>query len=279
MRDSLKTLFPEKADDIDKNIDPGEYGLENKWCRLVCVFVFMMSVLSDLRSTLDMVYIIIWVPSEAEPWLEYRVPDWETKEHVKKVLDASELDFVRFKLAGMPMIWKIINTVLVIIPKLWLWRMTARGGVTFLMETAGIENVIVNVTALTFILNLDEMIFELFSHKVVHHILEKMEPFQIGDGAPAEQTCEEAFKALTRDRRRMCNMSLFPYRVLLAIVLTVIFLWEYYSVHCVTSPIGGTVSKPVSLPTSEVYPIISFLFSSVHAGEEPNPYWTFAMPR
>jgi len=278
VRDSLKMLFPEKADDIDRNIDPGEYGLENKWCRLVCVFVFMMSVLSDLRSTLDIVWICLYVPSEAEPWLEYRVPTWDSKENVKQVLDASELDFVKFKLAGMPLSWKIMNCVLIIVPKLWLWRMTARGGVTFLMETAGIEDVIINVTALTFILNLDEMIFDLFSHKVVHHILEKMEPFQCDEDSPEDQTCDEAFKALRRDRKRVCNLWLFPRRLLLAMILTVVFLWEYYAVHCTTSPIGGTVSQSVSLPTSELYPVLSFLFSWYKPGEEPTPYWTFKMP-
>jgi len=275
VRDALKTLFPEKAEEINKSIDPGEYGLENYHCRLVCVFIFIMFVLSDLRSTLDMVYICWFVPSEAEPWLEYRVPSWDTKERVKQVLDASELDFVTFKLAGMPLRWKIINIALIIVPKFWLWRMTTRGGITFLMETAGIESVIINVTALTFILNLDEMIFELFSHKCVHHILEKMEPYHIND-SPEDQTSEEAFKALRKDSKRRCRCDLFPYRLVLAVVLTVAFIWEYYATHCMASPRGGTVSQPVSLPMSELYPVLSFILPMWFPPEEqPNPFWNF----
>lgn len=99
-------------------------------------------------------------------WLEYRVPKWVDKAKVKEIAEKSELDFVKFMMAGMPLPWKLWNYFVIIIPKLLIWRSTATNGVTFLMETAGIEDCIINVTALTFILNLDEMIFDLFAHKV-----------------------------------------------------------------------------------------------------------------
>merc|ERR1719454_2426864 len=59
--------------------------------------------------------------------------------------------------------WKIINVLVVFIPKMLLWKITAEAGVTFLMETASIEDIIVNSVALTFVLNIDEMFFELMS--------------------------------------------------------------------------------------------------------------------
>merc|ERR1719254_381248 len=100
--------------------------------------------------------------------------------------EKSEMDFVHFRFAGMPLPWKVVTWVVIIIPKILIWYTTSTNGVTFLMETAGIEDVIVNVTALTFILNLDEMIFDLFSHKAVHHILDRIEPFLIDSSEEAE---------------------------------------------------------------------------------------------
>merc|ERR1740121_1668327 len=44
LRDSLSTIFPHKADIINSIADPGEYGLENQYIRLACIFIFVMHV-------------------------------------------------------------------------------------------------------------------------------------------------------------------------------------------------------------------------------------------
>ena len=43
-------LFPQMQDEIDKNVDPGEYGVESYWCRLVCIFIFVTAILDDFYA-------------------------------------------------------------------------------------------------------------------------------------------------------------------------------------------------------------------------------------
>jgi len=276
VRDSLKQLFPDKADIIHESIDPGEYGLENYWVRFVCVFVFMMSVMSDLRSTMDMAYIIYSVPTEEGMWVEYCVPTWASKEKIKEFQEKSELDFVRFKIAGMPRPWKIFNVVAVIIPKLWIWKTTAQNGVMFLMETAGIEDVIVNVTALTFILNLDEMLFQNFQHKALHHILAHLEPWLIDNTDEDEQfSVEKNFNAVVEQNKgAMFTFGLIPMRPVYTLVFSALFIAEYYYCMCQFSETGGLVSKPQALPTDDIYPLMAFIFPWYKAEYAEEYYWT-----
>jgi len=276
VRDSLKQLFPDKADIIHASIDPGEYGLENYWVRFVCVFVFMMSVMSDLRSTMDMAYIFYSVPTEEGMWVEYCVPTWASKEKVKEFQEKSELDFVRFKIAGMPRPWKIFNVVAVIIPKLWIWKTTAQNGVMFLMETAGIEDVIVNVTALTFILNLDEMLFQNFSHKALHHILEHLEPWLIENTDEDEHfSVEKNFDTVVEQRKgAVFTFGLIPMRPVLTLLLSAFFIGEYYYCFCQMSETGGLVSKAQALPKDQTYPLLAFAFPFYEPVSEETNYWS-----
>merc|ERR1711879_592903 len=69
-RDSLKALFPDRVDEIHAKIDPGEYGVESYWCRWLCCFIFMMSVMSELFLNVEMLKLVWFVPSRNEPWIE-----------------------------------------------------------------------------------------------------------------------------------------------------------------------------------------------------------------
>merc|ERR1711966_607662 len=40
-KETLDSIFPHRGEDILKVADPGEYGIENYWCRAACVFIFM----------------------------------------------------------------------------------------------------------------------------------------------------------------------------------------------------------------------------------------------
>mmetsp|Transcript_97118 Transcript_97118/g.313002 ORF Transcript_97118/g.313002 Transcript_97118/m.313002 type:complete len:450 (+) Transcript_97118:88-1437(+) len=276
VRDSLKILFPHKADEIQEKIDPGEYGLENYWVRIVCVFIFMMSLISDLRTSIDFLYILWYVPSEAQPWIEYRVPKWAPKEKVKEVLECSEVDFIKFKIAGMPKYWKIINFIVIVLPKLFIWKKTAKCGVMFLMETAGIEDVIVNVTALTFILNLDEMLFQNFSHKALHHILEHLEPWLIESTDEDEQfSVEKNFDTVVEQRNgAIFTFGLIPMRPVLTLLLSAFFIGEYYYCFCQMSDTGGLVSKAQALPKDQIYPLLAFAFPFYEPVYEETNYWS-----
>merc|ERR1719310_2605160 len=87
-----------------------------------------------------------------------------------------ELDNVHLRLAGMPIIWKVLSIILICVPKLMLWKLTITAGTTFLFETGGIEDVIVNSVALTFILGIDELMFENLMSTSVRAMIDKVEP-------------------------------------------------------------------------------------------------------
>lgn len=50
MRDRFEALLdvlPDKEEDINAKVDPGEYGMENNKTRYVCHFLFTVSVISE----------------------------------------------------------------------------------------------------------------------------------------------------------------------------------------------------------------------------------------
>merc|ERR1719476_1321373 len=47
LRDTLVSLFPEKSNLIKSVADPGEYGMENYYIRLACIFIFVLHVADD----------------------------------------------------------------------------------------------------------------------------------------------------------------------------------------------------------------------------------------
>jgi len=276
VRDSLRTLFADKIDEIDKTFDPGEYGLENYWVRFVCLFIFMMTGMADLRVSMDLVSILRALPTSAEPWMEYKVPTWDTKENVKRHLGKGEIDFVTFKLAGMSLKWKLLNMFLLVLPRFAVLWGILNFGTVYLMETAGIEDVVINVTALAFIFKLDELIFSCFSHRAAHHILSNIEPFSLSDRSAQEDfTPEECLSYLEADKNRpLLHMNLLPVRMLMTLCMALLFGGKYYYTYCERAPHGGIVSKSMFLPVEQVYPIVSFLFPTLFpAHSRPEPYW------
>ena len=181
VRDSLKAILPEQAEMIDENVDPGEYGLENYYCRLVCIFIFMLAVVQDLSVTIQVAKTHWHVPTCAESWITYSTPSWASKEEVKKIKGLTELDMVTFAIAGIPAHWKIFNFLFILLPKLALWLAVARSGVHYLMETAGIVDLIVNSMALAFVLDMDELIFNRFTTSLTRHIMGSIQKIPIFD--------------------------------------------------------------------------------------------------
>jgi len=276
VKDSLKQIFPEKAGLAESSMDPGEYGLESYWVRFVCVFVFMLSVLHDLRGTYDMINILWYVPTKAEAWLSYEVPSWASKAKVKEILDVGELDFVKIRIAGIPRSAKIRNILLIIVPRLFIWVNTAKFGVMFLMETSGIEDTIVNVTALTYILDLDDLVFATFFHGSLHHIMDKLEPWEWKNvNAQEHVAVEEAFQAVVDDSKGPALLfRLLPWRPVLVLMLSVFFVWDYYATHCEVSPTGAIYSKALSLPKQQLFPVLNLFIPWLGQETEEEPFWS-----
>mmetsp|Transcript_2128 Transcript_2128/g.6277 ORF Transcript_2128/g.6277 Transcript_2128/m.6277 type:complete len:127 (+) Transcript_2128:2-382(+) len=119
------------------------------------------------------------------------------------------------------------------------------------------------------------MIFSMFGHKVVQHIMAKIQPIVLESG-PEDQTTEEAYSRVEADRNnKKGNWVLFPFRLLFSCVWTVIFVCAYYQLHCQTSDRGGYVSVDMHLPATPIFPVMTFLFPWMVQEEQEEAYWTF----
>eukprot|EP00929_Paragymnodinium_shiwhaense_P066686 TRINITY_DN3347_c0_g1_i1.p1 TRINITY_DN3347_c0_g1~~TRINITY_DN3347_c0_g1_i1.p1 ORF type:complete len:507 (+),score=78.13 TRINITY_DN3347_c0_g1_i1:82-1521(+) len=261
---SFMQLFPEKEEEIDKNIDPGEYGVENLHVRALCILLFVMGVTKDFYQVLHMLTMLWTVPTRAESWLDYD----------------EDLE-VKLKIAGMPMLWKTVNLVFLFLPKLLIWQMTIKTGTVFLMETASIDDVIVNSGALTFILNIDELFYDTVTMDQTKYMMENCE------GYPLEDEGEEWLKNPSADHPAKDYVLLkkaasshwtevVPWRALLVMVLWFGNTWLYYNNNCVRGKDGAWVSKPVYEPAAAEISWPSAFFPSFFPVETTGdtPFWT-----
>jgi len=281
IRDSMKTIFPDKADEIEGKIDPGEYGIENYYCRLVCCFLFMMAVVDDLRATIELGYLLLLTPSQADFWIHYETPEWAEKDEAKAVHSWGELDLVKFQIGGMPRKWKMVNLLFVLLPKLILWYGVTSAGFRFLMETAGIVDLVVNAMALTFVLSIDEMIMERFGTVATKHMMSRLEAFPLFDTKEEEhETAEQAYRRVTMDEELGKNgilsdckllILLVPKRLIFVALLMVIFIYKYYYTNCKRMEDGTWVSMDMYLPRKVKWDPLSLLFGH---DTETTPFWT-----
>eukprot|EP00931_Biecheleriopsis_adriatica_P033987 TRINITY_DN19680_c0_g1_i1.p1 TRINITY_DN19680_c0_g1~~TRINITY_DN19680_c0_g1_i1.p1 ORF type:complete len:536 (+),score=95.18 TRINITY_DN19680_c0_g1_i1:68-1675(+) len=265
VKQSLQALFPEKAEELDMKVDPGEYGIENSMCRLACIFLFMLAVVDDLEGTILLAKSLWFVPWEAESWISYSVPQWGSKDDVKTIQGLGELDLVSFNVAGIPTHWKIINFVFILVPKSALWLGLVKSGVHYLMETAGIVNVIVNAMALTFVLEVDEMLFHRFTNSLTKHIMLNLTDMpRFNTDEEEEETDQEALDRFRNTEFGDWGWSklsrVVPVKFFAVLVLQVVFLLDYYNSNCVTLEDGSRISQALSAPGDLTYRPFSLMF-------------------
>jgi len=253
VRDSLKMIFPDKADEIDKNVDPGEYGMESYWCRVLCCVLFMMTMVQEARNILTMGYTLYYLPSAPESWIV-------ESGHEEEPADAAEddgpvnedewLEGITLQAAGMPMVWKILNTVLLLIPKMLIWKLTVETGIVFLMETAGIDDLVVNSIALTFILDIDELCLATLTTPYTKSLLSRCRDLPLSDfksqmaseqqrkSHSSKMTEKMALQRFGEDelQKHFSPMdivyTLFPFRLLGVLGAAIFFIIGYYTSHC-----------------------------------------------
>lgn len=258
VRDAFEALFPDRMAEISKFIDPGEYGLESYWLRLSCCFLFVMGLWPDMVGTKDLLSLLKNVPSAPEPWLQYEAPVGKT-DH-KDV--QAELECVKFKVAGMPMHWKLINLVFVAIPKAYIWFLMVDIGTLFLMETAGIEDMIMNAVALSFILSIDELICAGLFSDTSKHMLDALEPLPLFE--TVDQDDEKQIYERHQEERQWSFLRLelyktiFPTRLSLMILCTGFFQFKYFIEHCEKLEDGSWVGKDLHLPAQDGLSVLSF---------------------
>lgn len=275
--DSLKAVFPDKASLIDEKADPGEYGVESYWCRLLCCFIFMASLSSEVENMMKMANLLWSVPSEQGCWIDLLSHDAEdTIDHW--------LDHVSIKADGIPLGWKIFNWLFLFVPKFVLFAMTAQNGINFLMETGNIDDFIVNAVALTFLLNLDNMVFEAFSSQAAQKLCDMCDDFILWNVEDIESNDErwilDTFHEKNRfdfscGRLRNLLYTTLPLKMGMVMSLTFGFISYYYYTHCEFRD-GRWVSIDMYLPKSAAYNFwnswAEFIFP---IPSESKPYWTY----
>jgi len=276
VRDSLKAAFPHRSQEFDQLVDPGEYGMENWWCRFICCFVFMMSVMDDLRNSLNLILLLWNLPNKPQKWISYEPPDWAGKDQVKKIHNWSELNLVKFGVAGMPRAWKVANLFTVCFPKLVIWYLLTSSGFHLLMESAGILDVIMNSLAVNFILSIDEIIFQVLTTIPVRHMMTNLEDYDLfkTDEEEKETDDEILYKfqrtELGRGKWRVFATMIIPRRLFQVIVLMLIFWKKYYYYNCMQMEDGSWVSKPLYVPPDTSFRPLAFLFNyDDHASDSP----------
>jgi len=273
VRDSLEKIFPDRKRSVHEVADPGEYGVESYWCRLLCCFVFMLSITQELDHLVNMAQLLWNVPAKNENWLSLNTHGWAA--------DADQwLDHVTIKVAGMSVWWKLWNCLVVLFPKAFVFFLTANTGTTFLMESAGIDDMIINSVALGFLLTIDDLMTSAIQSASVKHILEKCEGYELYDAKEGQSLSEdEIIEKYSKpvDYRGFKIIGLIiPKKLAVVTLLTATFVGKYYVQHCDRHE-GRWVSKPMHLPITNSWSLLNTVFPRILETNnlEPQPYWTY----
>merc|ERR1711879_1037899 len=142
-------------------------------CRSMCCFIFVMSTTEDLFRTIRTWQMLWYIPSEPQPWMEIEKADSFDDSCTLSTSD------IRIRIAGMPRHWKLLNLLVISLPKLILWKLTTNTGTSFLMSTAGIDNLIVNSVGLGLILSLDDFMCVTFMSEHTKECMQRCEAFPL----------------------------------------------------------------------------------------------------
>jgi len=268
MRDTLKaaltgTKYDGLIPDVLTNFNAGEYGLENYWCRLLACFLFMMNEVQDLFKTMQLISLLWLVPNTGQSWIQII----DTEDTM-----ADPVKHSKFVIAGIPIGWKIFYFLFVVVPKMFLLWSVCWMGMRFLMETAGIIDLVLGAMTMDFILQLDELLFDSLGSAATKHIMEEL------NGYVHDATTHEDHQENERSGGAMAKWGAIkltvPRRLLFTLAILAIFVYRYYLLNCEVHQ-GMWVSQPMYLPKSAKYDFITFL--KQHVTSESEPYWT--MPK
>jgi len=256
LRDSLMKVFPEMATRIDKEVHPGEYGMESSICRIACLYLFVLFVYKDFAETLQVLRMLRRVPTGSDPWISYNPPTWtQDKTTDKEMFGHKELDYIDIKVNGMPLGWKFVNLVVIVLPKLFVWAIFSLAGTQYIMDTAGIQELIINAVAMTFILDMDELIAARLCTEATKAIMIKIQGYELYDiGTEESRTDDEAMEKFSLEDERWHVTDpellylLFPMRLISTILMTAVFYTLYFWRFCSTLPDGSSRSMPLFPP-------------------------------
>jgi len=257
--------------------------MEHPYCRYICVLIFVMSLTSEFNLIVQGFWLMIAIPSKNESWVRYERPTWADKDHVKNVHGWTELDLVKIKIAGMSLQWKIINVLVVLVPKVFLWFSILGAGTVLLMNTACIDDIIINSTALGFVLCMDELVFATFGTSQARTILGKLEDYPLFSVDHHEGL--EDHEVLLHHDQNENNATLFqklrsvsrilPFNAIICASIWVSAMVWYYHEHCIRSSDGTWISKDIRVPRTVILTWGQAFFPSMFpVPKEDEPCWS-----
>merc|ERR1712167_134296 len=118
--------------------------------------------------------------------------------------------------------------------------------------------------ALTFILNIDEMICETLTTSATRFVLEHLEEMPLYDdseheGMSYEESIGHHETGGNNDLLRNIRFA-FPMKLCVTIALTALIVGEYYMRNCNKTEDGRYVSVTMHFPASISYSVLAFLF-------------------
>lgn len=75
----------------------------------------------------------------------------------------------------MPIYWKVISMLMIFLPKLALCHYVLLEGTLLLMDTSGIMDCVLGALSLSFVLDVDEMLFDTMHTTAARKIMESLE--------------------------------------------------------------------------------------------------------
>merc|ERR1719424_2298002 len=216
----------------------------------------MISCMDEFSVIVKIARLLQKVPTKSEPWIQYK-PHHEDDGPL-----VGAIDEVTITIAGMPLFWKIVNMVIIVVPKFMLWTLTAKTGCVFLMETSDIDDLIVNSVGLTFILGIDELIFSALMSEETLNFVEAAQDFCFYDkfatSGIATLTDDEVlarYKAHHHGLNRSHFKAVVPIKLLMSFGFTCLFIGDYYMSHCNLDSRDASrlVSKTMYLPKNIIF--------------------------
>lgn len=262
VRQALLDIVPDRKDEILEKVDPGEYGMECYYCRLMCSFLFTMSVVEELLCSVGLIRLLWILPSENQDWIEYDIED-------RMLYEVQPLEHVKFKVAGMSRAWKCFTLCFIVAPKLYICHNVLLQGIILLMDTSGIMDQILGAMSMTFIIGIDEMVYSIFASSATKHIMEhicqhwsnaRLKEILDGNQFPQGKRCQP--------------LIYVPRRFLYVCVTMFAYVFYYYLRNC-TVWHGTWVSVDMYLPTYPTYHFFNFLLDRIGL-EEGAPFWSMS---
>jgi len=142
-------------------------------------------------------------------------------------------------------------------------------GFRFLMDTAGIIDLVLGAMAMDFILTFDELIMESFEATITKTIMERIEGYVV------DQTDEADFLEDAQSGGRKVKWGAIwlatPRRLLIVLTVLFIFVHLYYVAYCQVDPeTNSWASKPLKLPNTTHYGLKNLITNMVPSAKDEN---------